>query len=113
METTDRRKKKRRTMIVKAEVRPSPPDLPIMAEVINLSYGGIGILVKKPLAGRVQVVLYHNLGFSRGQQIPEPVWGRVAWKKKVGSRYSIGVGFEGLNPKDHKFLLAFLDRAAQ
>ena len=100
-------------MIVKAEVRPSPPELPAVAEVVNLSYGGIGVLVKNPLQGRVQIILYHNIGFSQGQQVPEAVWGKVTWQKKVGSKYALGISFYGLNPKEHKLLLSFLDRAAK
>lgn len=111
MQTPEGRKKKRRTMIVKAEVWPGPPELPLKAEIVNLSYGGAGILAGKSLKGRVQLILYHNLGFSEGQQVPESVWGRVVWKKKIGHRCAMGVAFEGLNPKHNRLLLDFLDRA--
>ncbi len=114
MSTPEKRKKKRRTMIVKIEVCPTPPDRPIKAEIVNISYGGIGLLTAKPVKGRVQVILYHNLGFRSGQQVPEALWGQVTWRKKIASnRYAIGISYEGLNPKEHSLLLDFLDRAAQ
>jgi c-di-GMP-binding flagellar brake protein YcgR len=107
MSKPDQRKKKRISMIAAAAVRPSPSGPPIEAYIINISYGGLGLYVKEPLEGRVQTAI--SLRVGTGKRVTETVWGNVTWKNPVGSSYAVGISFEGLNPKDHRVLLSYLE----
>jgi hypothetical protein len=108
---SDKRKRIRVSMVAAAVVKPNMLDSQIEAYMINLSYGGAGIYVKVPLDGRVQLVISLRIGM--GKPVAESVWGNVIWKRPVGSKYAVGIAFEGLNPKDHQMLLSFLDRAVR
>lgn len=110
MKRIDPRKKKRISMIAAALVRPSSTGIPIEAQIINVSYGGVGIYIKEPVQGRVQIVISLKVGPDR--EVAQTVWGNVIWKEPVGSSYAIGISFEELNHRDHSLLLSFLEKAS-
>ena len=110
MKKNENRKKERVPVIASAfVVNPNQLGSPIEACIVNLSYGGVGLYVREPLEGRVQVAI--SLGFEKDKHVAEMVWGHVCWKGRLpGSWWVVGISFEGLNPKDHGRLLAYLDR---
>lgn len=103
----NQRQKDRISMFAAAVVRNSPSSPPVEAYIVNISYGGLGMYVKKPLQGRVQTAL--NLSIGKSKRVTETIWGQVTWVKPVGTSYAVGISFEGLNPKDHGVLLSFLE----
>lgn len=100
------RKNKRVFFISEAIVRYDRDTPPIEANIINLSHGGIGIYANEPIDGRVLIGI--GIKDKAGNKIVETAWGQVVWKKPVGSKHAVGISFEGLNPKDHKNLIAVL-----
>jgi c-di-GMP-binding flagellar brake protein YcgR len=92
-------------------VSPSLSRSPIEAQIINVSYGGMGIYVKKPLEGFVEISIILRVGESK--EVAETVAGQVMWKRRVGSMYAIGVSFKELNPKDHSRLISYLEQAVK
>ena len=104
-----RRKSRRAIFVVLADIRPNPMAPPIESHVINLSYGGAAFLTKEPLKGRLEITLY--LLDKKSKRVSEVIWGRISWNKKLGSLYSIGVEFIGLNEKDHRAIIYNIDEA--
>src|SRR3989304_8314837 len=110
MKKNENRKKERVPILATAYVaNPNHLSSPIEAYIVNLSYGGVGLYVKEPLEGRVQVAI--SLGVDKEKHVAEMVWGHVCWKGRLmGSSWVVGISFEGLNPKDHARLLSYLER---
>jgi c-di-GMP-binding flagellar brake protein YcgR len=81
------------------------------AHIINISYGGVGIYVKESLKGWVQITI--KLRVSGDKWVAETVCGHVAWKKRIGSMYAIGISFIDLDPKDHRHIVSFLRQATK
>jgi len=103
-------KHKRVHLIGPAEVRCNRSDPPLKAYVINISYGGLAIQLKEALKGRVEVTIYFADG--NGGRIGETAWGHVMWCKASDSFYSVGIEFEGLNPKDNMLTLRVIQAFA-
>ncbi len=104
-------RKQDRVPVIAAAFIVSPNQLssPIEAYIVNISYGGVGVHVKEPLEGRVQVAI--SLGIDQDKHVAEMVWGNVCWQGRlIGSSWVVGISFEGLNPKDHGRLLSYLER---
>lgn len=74
--------------------------------MLDISYGGIGLLTKQPLKGHVEVTLYFARGFE--DRIAETVQGRVVWCSPYNGSYRAGIEFETLHPKDHTLTLKVL-----
>ncbi len=110
MKKSENRKKERVPVIAAAfVVNPKQRNSPIEAHIVNISYGGVGLYVKEPLEGRVQVAI--SLGVEEDTHIAEIVSGHVCWNRRlIGSSWVVGISFEGLNPKEHGRLLSYLDR---
>ena len=110
MKKNENRKKERVPVIAAAfVVNPNELSSPIEAHIVNISYGGVGLSVKEPLEGRVQVAI--SLGVEEDTHIAEMVTGHVCWKRSlIGLSWVVGISFEGLNPKDHGRLLSYLDQ---
>ena len=100
---------KRASFIALADIRPNPQSPPSEAYVINFSQGGIAIYSKELLQGRAEMTLY--LFDDNGRPVAETIWGKVAWKKKIGSLYAVGLRFVGLNSRDHSLTIAAMDEA--
>jgi hypothetical protein len=92
-----------------AQIRRDDSEIPLEAQIVDISYNGMRIYVKEPLSGPVQVSLCY---FSDGskQEIAETVKAQVAWIKEKGLWYTVGIQFDGLNAQDHSATLAFLDK---
>jgi hypothetical protein len=105
----DKRAFNRLDIIGLAQIRRESSDLPLDAQIVDISYDGMRIYVKEPLSGRLEVSLCY-LGDGTKQEIAEVVKGQVAWIKEKGLWYSIGIQFDGLNPQDHGTTLSFLDK---
>lgn len=120
-DTDDKRDNRRYRTFYIGEAETSPADPPIEVNIINLSQGGVGILTKKSLEGRVGIRVIHKSTDEQDRQMYETVWGHVAWKEKVASPagplvdelFKIGIEFERFNPKEHSGLLSMLRAAAQ
>jgi hypothetical protein len=109
MKIAERRKVIRVPMVSEIVVKQVHPDSLQEGYLINVSYGGIGLYIKSPISGQAQVAL--DFIDRTDQRIVEKISGRVVWSKPAGLMYAHGISFDGLNPKHHKLLLSFLDRA--
>ncbi len=105
---SNKRQKKRATMVAAAAVKTDAGSSPVEAHIINISLGGVGLYSRHSLEGRVQVAVCLRIGPDR--EVAESVWGKVTWKEKIGSSYAIGIAFEGLNHQEHSMLLSYLER---
>ena len=105
----DKRAFNRLDIIGLAKIRRESSDLPLDAQIVDISYDGMRIYVKEPLSGQVEVSLCYFADGTK-QEIAETVKAQVAWIKEKGLWYTIGIQFEGLNPQDHSTTLAFLDK---
>ncbi len=92
-----------------AQIKQGESDLPLEAQIVDISYNGMRIYIKQRVAGRVEILLCY-FGDKSQKQIAETVKGQVSWIKGKGLWYSAGIKFEGLNPQDHNETLAFLDQ---
>lgn len=98
---------KRLSYIALAFVKKHSEAAPTEAQVINLSYGGIAIYSREVLDGQVEVsVFYEDEG---DKTVTEHLWGKIAWKKKVGSMIAYGVEFGNLNPEDHRITMSLME----
>jgi hypothetical protein len=92
-----------------AQIKRDASDLPLDAQIVDISYNGMRIYVKEPISGRVEVALCYFADGTK-QDIAETVKAQVAWIKEKGLWYTVGIQFDGLNPQDHSATLAFLDK---
>jgi hypothetical protein len=81
----------------------------IHANVINLSYGGLGLYALQRLP--VGKTLIAKLGFwdVRGFLHFETVAGVVRWTRPKGHGYVGGIRFNELDPEKHARIIAFLE----
>ncbi len=79
---------------------------PIEAYVINFSYGGVAFYTVEDFEGQVQITLF--LDDEKGELVVETLWGKIAWKRKVGSMNAWGVEFGNLNPQDHWITMSLM-----
>ena len=98
---------KRASYIALATVKPKPMAPPIEAHVINFGYGGVAIYTKAFLEGLMEITLY--LEDDKGKPVSETLWGKVAWKKKLGSLQAYGIEFGNLNPENHRITLSLME----
>lgn len=66
----------------------------INAYAINLSEGGIGVYLHKPLTKGEKFCVSIEYENGRGSITTEPMCGIVSWSCKVGSNYAAGIEFE-------------------
>ncbi len=105
----DKRAHNRLDIIGLAQIKQDESDLPLEAQIVDISYNGMRIYVKQRISGRVEVLLCY-FGDKSQKQIAETVKGQVSWIKGKGLWYSVGIKFDGLNPQDHDLTLTFLDQ---
>jgi len=105
----DKRALNRLDIIGLAQIRQDASDLPLEAQIVDISYDGMRVYAKEPLSGGVEVSLCYFADGTK-QEIAETVKAHVAWIKEKGLWYTVGIKFEGLNPQDHGATLAFLDK---
>jgi hypothetical protein len=98
---------KRASYIALASVRNESNATPSEAHVVNIGFGGVAVYTRADLSGQVEVTLFHADG--RGKTVTETIWGRLAWKRTVGSLNACGIEFGNLNPQDHAVTLALME----
>lgn len=92
-----------------AQIKRHSSEIPLEAQIVDISYSGMRLYASEPLSDQVEISLcYFADGTSKN--ISEIVKGRVTWCKQKGLWYSIGIQFHGLNPQDHAATLSFLDK---
>jgi c-di-GMP-binding flagellar brake protein YcgR len=84
---TDPRKQTRVSIIGMVKVRHEGRRSILHALTINIGYGGIGIYIRQPLSGRVQVEI--SFSDSDGKDVAETIEGTVAWQKQVGNWHGV------------------------
>jgi hypothetical protein len=98
---------KRASYIALASVRTGSTGMPVEAHVVNLGFGGVAVYTRADLAGQVEVTLFHADG--KGKTVTETIWGKLAWKRPVGSLMACGIEFGNLNPEDHPVTLSLME----
>jgi hypothetical protein len=104
------RKHHRLDIIGMAQVIEDGAEPPLEVQIVDISPIGMRVHLREPIGGRLKFRLRQ---FADGTKtsIDETVDAQVVWIHKKGLWYSVGVQFtEDLNPKDHKAILAFLQR---
>jgi diguanylate cyclase (GGDEF)-like protein len=82
-----------------------------MAYTINISYGGLGMYIQKPIAEKQRVQVLIPLTDPNGKLREERVEGMVRWVRQIHDHYGFGIEFEELNIKDHPLTLNFIREA--
>lgn len=105
----DRRESKRVVITAVAEVTDLNDHMTLEGYVANISTGGIGVFLLKPLKAGCQVEVkmsfYTNDGISDIQQIQ----GVVRRVEMFNNVYNTGIEFEGLDPKKDAELFSYLN----
>lgn len=104
----ENRESNRFDMIGLARIRQGPTDLALEVQIVNISYHGMRIFVKEPVAERVEVSLYYFEDGS-GEQVIETIQAAVTWCQAQGIWHAAGISFIDLNIQDHPATFAFLD----
>ncbi len=99
------RKYKRVGVIGLARVKPKALFQPVEGHIANISEGGLALYVQELIQGKLEVQLIFE---GLGKWFDVGVTGAVAWHKKVGHSYAIGVEFDPLDARKHHHTLSFL-----
>ena len=92
------------------ELEFSGPEEAVEGYTRNISYGGIGLYVRRPLAvGREVWVGIHYLNGCRLEG-DEAVCSRVRWCRPEGAWFAAGIEFERMDEDLNPALIAFLEQ---
>ena len=111
MSEDNRRKYKRASMMNSAELILPGDQSATEVLVVNVSFGGIGIYIPKPLAERTGIILRILYSEGKSERVAESVPGTVRWCRPMGTWFGVGIEFKYLNPREHSMLLKFLEQA--
>jgi hypothetical protein len=93
-----------------AHISGDSSDLPLEAQIVDISYNGMRINVRVPISGRINVT-FCCFPDGTNNQSAETVQAEAVWVEKKGLWYSAGLRFvDTLNPQEHSATLTFLDR---
>lgn len=82
----------------------------LQAHAQNISYGGIGLYLRKPLeVGRKVWVRIRYLK-ARGQEDDEGIRGQVRWCRPQGNWFAAGIAFDRMDPDLNPGLVSFLEQ---
>ncbi len=106
--TKDRRKSKRVVITAVAEVTDLNDHETLEGYVANISTGGIGVFLLKPLKAGSQVEVKMSFYTNEGISDVQHVQGVVRRVEMFNNVYNTGIEFEGLDPKKDAELFSYL-----
>jgi len=81
------------------------------AYTFNISYGGLGMYLLKPIAEKTRVRIGIPFTDPTGKPLEEIVVGTVRWVKPFKNFYGCGIEFEELSRKDQPITFNFIQEA--
>ncbi len=109
----ERRKAKRVIITAVAEVNSFQDRLVQEGYVANISKTGIGVYMKRPFKLNRAVEIKMSFYTSTGVKDVERIAGKVKRVVPFANVYSVGIQFDGLDPKKDKELISYLKTAQQ
>lgn len=91
-----RRKLKRPYILAKVKIKPVKGGPSMEAMAINMSRGGIGVYIKRPLKKEQQVVVKLIFFDGKGFKTTEDTPAKVRWILEFGGQYAAGIRFDNL-----------------
>jgi c-di-GMP-binding flagellar brake protein YcgR len=104
----DRRKAKRVVITAIAEVNDPEKNSVQEGYVANISDTGIGVFMKEPLGISSRVEIKMSFYTMTGIKDVERVSGKVKRVEAFSNVYSIGIAFDGLDPRKDSELISYL-----
>jgi hypothetical protein len=104
------RKYKRASMMNSAELMLPGDQSATEVLVVNVSHGGLGMYIPKPLAEGTETILRILYSEGKSERVAESVSGTVRWCRPMGTWFGVGIEFKYLSPREHAMLLKFLEQ---
>jgi Tfp pilus assembly protein PilZ len=106
----NRRKHSRPTLLGKVALSLPQEEGTMDGYTINISRGGIGIYLSRPLEMNTEadLILHFQL---EDQEKAEQIGGTVRWIKPIGDLFATGFQFRDLRQEKHPLIFAYLEVA--